>query len=360
MPAPSAPSVLQVLTTNQRRGAETFAVQLGEALAPLVGRIETVALEPGPGAPLDVPTLAGSRRDPAGLRRLRRLARSADVVVAHGSATLWAAAAATAGTRTPFVYRLIGDPTFWTTRLDRRLRVALALRRAAAVAAYYPAAAEALSGHLRLPAGHVRVIPKGIDLADHPAVSPDERLAARRSLGVEGEGPVLAWIGALAPEKRPGLALDVAEALPGARLLVAGTGPLHDALATRSGPSTHLLGALADPRPVVAAADVLVVTSVTEGVPGVALEAAASGVPVVAVDVGGLGQVVLDGRTGRLVDEASQGTALAPRLAGAVEEVLADRTAMGAAGRAHVEAELTMAGVAARWRDLLVEVVAGR
>src|SRR5690606_40404332 len=67
---------------------------------------------------------------------------------------------------------------------DRRLRVALALRRAAAVAAYYPAAAEALAAHLRLPAGHVRVIPKGIDLADHPAVSPDERLAARRSLEI--------------------------------------------------------------------------------------------------------------------------------------------------------------------------------
>ena len=62
-----------------------------------------------------------------------------------------------------------------------------------------------------------------------------------------------------------------------------------------------VLGSVADVRGVLDAADVLVLASRTEGVPGIAIQAALTGVAVAAYDVGGVGEVVVDGATGRLV-----------------------------------------------------------
>ena len=71
-----------------------------------------------------------------------------------------------------------------------------------------------------------------------------------------------------------------------------------------------------------------------DGIPNVILEAMAAGVPVVATEVSGIPEVILDGRTGRLVPEGD-----AERLAGALTDLLGDaaeRDRLGAAGKAAV------------------------
>jgi hypothetical protein len=80
--------ILQVVTETDRRGAQVFVCDLGNALRARYD-VTTVALAPGERSErLDVPTRGRRRRGARTLVELRRRMRSADVTVAHGSATL--------------------------------------------------------------------------------------------------------------------------------------------------------------------------------------------------------------------------------------------------------------------------------
>ena len=143
------------------------------------------------------------------------------------------------------------------------------------------------------------MIPNGIDLAGLPA--------ARGTPG----GRTLGFLGRLEAVKNPLFLLDLLAALEGGdhRLVVIGDGPLMGALRARAAAlaltdRVELLGSL--PRAAalerLAALDVLVVPSLWEGMPLAPLEAMAIGVPVVAHRVGGLPEIIADGRTGLLID----------------------------------------------------------
>ena len=124
------PSVLQIVSSTARRGAETFAVELEPELEARGHAVETWALQSGGGEQLlPVPILGPSPFSPTTLRALRRRGRAGDVVIAHGSVTLPAAVAALAGTRTPIVYRNIGDPLYWSSTPSKRLRTRVLLSR---------------------------------------------------------------------------------------------------------------------------------------------------------------------------------------------------------------------------------------
>ncbi|MFJ5234924.1 glycosyltransferase [Kitasatospora sp. NPDC088391] len=352
------PRVLHVITDPRARGAQRLARDLHAELLRRGRPSELTALHPHRDAdPADpTPVLGPSRHHPATLRALRRAAARADVVVAHGSSTLQACALALFAARTPFVYVNIGDPRHWTASPARRLRVGALLHRAAAVAAISPHAAEVLRERFRLPARRLRTLPNARP-ADRfrPAADPAERAAERAALGLPADGPLIAWVGALSPEKRPDLALAAHAGLPtGTHLALAGEGPLRAGL--DPGPAVHLLGPLADPAPLYRAADLLLLTSDSEGVPGVLIEAALAALPAVATDVGWVSDVVRPGETGLLVPPGDP-AALTAALRALLDDPAA-RAAHGAAARAHARARFDLDVVATGWQDLLREVAA--
>lgn len=344
--------VLHVITSTQRRGAETFAVDLAAALGDRGLACDVVALAPGRGDTLDVAALGGSALAPATLRALRRRAAGAGAVVAHGSRTLPACALALGGRRTPVVYRSIGDPAAWAGGPVRRLRTRALLGRTAAVTALWPAAASAIRELYGVPGDRLHVLPNGVPAGRCPVPDAAAGAAARTRFAIPAAAPVVATIGALAAEKRAADAIDAVATVDGAHLLVAGDGPERPALerraATALGDRAHFAGVLPGPGDALAAADVVVSCSRTEGMPGVLIEAGLAGRPAVATDVGGVAEIVRDGETGLLVRPGDVGA-----LSAALVRALAERDRLGAAARAHCLATFEIGPVADGWADLL-------
>lgn len=159
--------------------------------------------------------------------------------------------------------------------------------------------------------------------------------AARAELGIADDVRVVAFVGRLSGVKRPDRFLAAAEQVAAARsgtvFLVVGDGEQRSALESMPRRAdVRFLGWRGDVATIHAAADVVVVTSDNEGMPVTLIEAAMAGRPCVTTDVGGAGEVVRDGVTGRVVPRD------AAAVAGAVLGLLSDddlRARMGAAAR---------------------------
>lgn len=351
--------ILHLVASDDRRGAETFAVELAEHLRGAGHEVEVAAVTAGGSRrPLPVRALGSSRWDPRGLARTVAAARRSDVVVGFGSTALLNGAAAAAAARRPFVYRTIGDPSVWGEVRFSDLRVGAPARSAARVVALYPDAARTLERRYRLDPARITIIPRGVPSGRFAPTDDEGRRLAREQLGVDTGRRWLAYVGALSPEKDPVLALDALDLLgDDVGILFAGGGPLTDEVARRAGAMraggdrVRLLGVVDDVRRVYAAADALVLPSRTEGIPGAAVEAGLSGLPVVGTRVGGVPQVVDDGRTGVLVDDRDPS-----KLAAAVTRVLQDRDAIGSTAREHCLATFSMEVVGAAWERLHREV----
>jgi glycosyltransferase involved in cell wall biosynthesis len=349
------PRVLQVITDTDRRGAQVFATDLGAALGDDLA-VRTVALAPGREGGLDVEVLGASRLAPSTLRALRSAAGAADVVVAHGSSTLFACAAALLGSGRPFVYRQISDPVFWTPTASRRLRVRVALRRARHVVALWSGSAAVLRERFGVPDDRITVVPNGVPT--RPAGSDDTRAAARARLDLPSDRPTVAYVGALVPEKGVADVVRAVARVP-AYLLVAGTGPERaslEALARDCAPErVTFLGAVDDPALVYEAADVVVLARRGgDSMPAVLIEAGLTGVACVATPIDAIPEVIVDGETGVLVAPGD-----VDALADALRDLLADpdrRRALGAAARARCETCFTIPVVAQQWAAVLRDV----
>jgi glycosyltransferase involved in cell wall biosynthesis len=133
---------------------------------------------------------------------------------------------------------------------------------------------------------------------------------------------------------------------PDAELWLVGDGPRQQAirrLAQRLLPPQRirLLSGQAELAPILKQSRLLVLSSTHEGFPNVVLEAMAAGLPVVATNVGGLAEMVVDGETGWLVPPKN-----APALADRISRLLADTAesiALGRAGRERVERRFSVA-----------------
>ncbi|MBV9883556.1 MAG: glycosyltransferase, partial [Sphingomonadaceae bacterium] len=166
----------------------------------------------------------------------------------------------------------------------------------------------------------IRVHYTGIDLA---RFRPADRAAAKAALGVAG--PLLVSIGHLNARKGQEIAVAALAKIPGATLILAGDGPERarlerDAAARGLGARVRFLGVQPhDALPaLLAAADVMVLPTASEGLANVWVEALACGTPVVTTDVGGAREAVDRPEAGRLVPREPDA------VAAAVNDLLAD------------------------------------
>ena len=178
--------------------------------------------------------------------------------------------------------------------------------------------------------------------------------------GQEPVRPTVLMVGRLVREKGCADFLGLARTLRG-RAEFIHVGPVEhdqsDALSdteiAAAAADVSFVGAVDDVRPYLATADLVVLPSYREGVPRVAMEAAAAGRPVVAYDVRGVREVI-DPATGLLVP---RGDTVA--LAVLVEGLLADperRVALGRACQARVLERFSEDDVIARLRDVYAEL----
>jgi len=183
---------------------------------------------------------------------------------------------------------------------------------------------------LRLRSGTIGVLYNGIACEQIRKPPPDEVASLRRQLGLPQHAPVVGAVMRFVEDKDPDLwlavAAEIAKARPDVHFLLAGYGKLQDRIKHRVDllglrDRVVLPGAVRDLGLVYAAVDVILLTSLTEGLPNVLIEAQAAGRPVVAADAGGIREAIADGRTGQVVRGRSP-----QRLAAAVLEVLGDRS----------------------------------
>ncbi|MFC7489014.1 glycosyltransferase family 4 protein [Knoellia sp. CPCC 206453] len=294
------------------------------------------------------------------LLRLRRLARSSDVVHAHGHQAGLVAVLAAAGTRVPVIVSqhnavLAGG---WKRKLSSRLLQRFVAGRAAlSTGASSDLVLEAQRHGAREPVLAPVPSPRVPDLLAADPLDRATRAARRAELlqanGVVGEGPMVLTIARVAPQKDLDTIIDAASVVGiTSTWVVVGDGDpdLLARLQTRvreEGAPVHFVGPQSDPATWLRAAEVFVLTSTWEARALVVQEAMAAGVPVVSTDTGGLRDLV-EG-VGELVPV---GDAFA--VGSAVRGLLSDpkaRESAAAAGRARAAEWADSETTARRWRD---------
>jgi glycosyltransferase involved in cell wall biosynthesis len=176
-----------------------------------------------------------------------------------------------------------------------------------------------------------------------------DRDAIRRGLGLSPEHYVIGFAGRLAPQKRVADLIWAADILkvirPNVQLLIVGDGPsrarlerfAHDCHITDR---VHFLGHRDDVAELLSAMDVFWLGSGYEGMPNAVMEAMAAGLPVVATNIPGTNELVVDGQTGFLVPVGDR-AAFAQRTFTLMEDPDRARR-LGDAGRRRVAERFTV------------------
>ncbi len=208
----------------------------------------------------------------------------------------------------------------------------------------------------RIDPARLTVIPNGIDPAPFDRAVP----APRAAIGVPGGAHLALFVGRVSEQKGLTSLLDaaarVAPERPDWHLALAGDGPDRDRLrALAAGdPATagrvHWLGRRDDVPALLAAADLLVLPSLWEGMPNVILEAMAARRAVVATAVEGSEEMVEPGRTGWLVPPGDSAALAAAMLDAASDPDRLRR--YGEAGRARVESRFGLGRAIAMYEAL--------
>jgi glycosyltransferase involved in cell wall biosynthesis len=335
------------------RGYETTLVagSVGEG----EGSMDYVARELGV-EPVYIPELQreiAPHIDLASVIKLRDLIRELRPHVVHThtakAGAVGRAAALLAGGRRPPVlvhtfhgHVLRGYFSPAMTRVFAEIERQLA-RRTDALVAVSPQVRDDLVRLNVAPRDRISVIRLGLDLERRTCAPAGSRLEVRRELGLPEGQFVAAWFGRMTEIKRADDLLHAFALLRlrgvDAALVLVGDGPLRrslEELAAELGvaDACRFVGYREDVGPLYAAADAVVLTSANEGTPVSVIEGQAAGLPAVSTDVGGVRDVVEDGRTGFLVPPGDV-SAVASRLA----ELAADpllRRELGEAGRRRV------------------------
>ena len=345
---PRRPRLLIVVTLAETGGAQTYAAQLARGLAE---RFEVTVAAYGDGPLRQATVQADARfvslrhvrrpvsvwRDVLGLAELVRLCRRLRPEIVHANSSkaglLALAAARLTGVRVR-VFTAHGWAHRWYPGRAGALYLAaerLTGRLASRVVCVSESELRAGVAARACRVPQTVLIPNAVDVSAFPR-------AAHTS-----EVPEVLSVTRLAPPKDAGTLLGALAGLDGTPFRARLVGDGRDRVDVereleRLGLDGHveLLGERDDVPGLLAGSDVFVLSSRSEGMPLAILEAMAAGLPVVASDVGGIGELVVDGETGVLVRPGDRDA-----LAAALERLAGDRALrkrMGAAGRARAEA----------------------
>lgn len=285
---------------------------------------------------------ATNLRDVGAFRRLLRLLREEriDQIHAHlAYASIWGALASRI-TGIPCVATLHVAPSGAARWSKEGIREALLVhtlnrwaRRVIAVSA------SAREAWIERGLKRVVVVGNGIEVDAFPQTRHRGRVVTTVSVLREGKGIEVL--------------LDAVPMVRDARFVIVGDGPLREKLEAR-GTNVTWLGFRRDVPELLAASDLFVLPSLGDAYPTVLMEAMAAGLPVVATRVGGIPEIVDDGRTGILVPPGD-----APALAGAISDLLDSperREALGRAARAEAERRFSTRA----WVERLQEIYGPR
>jgi len=323
--------VLHLATTLRRRGHRVLPVLPDNGSGWLAGQFRALGIE----------AVSFSLRRPVDLRCLAALVRvlhrqEIDVVHSHDFTMAVYGGASAALSRARHVITMHGN-RYFAARWRRRVALRWACRRSQGVVAVSEATQRELASTLRLPADAVSVIRNGV------ALQSGDPTALRNELRLEPHELLIVAIGNVMAVKGHIVLLRALSGLqarrPDLRWRVAIAGRERDqAAALRShaqehgfGDRLHLLGYRADVADILAAADLYVMPSLSEGTPLALLEAMLAGKAVIASAVGGVPEVMTDRGDGLLTppgDVQAFGEAL--------EQLLSDaarRASLGEAAR---------------------------
>lgn len=318
---------LHLRSSSGRHGPERAILELVPALSQLGVDTELIALYRRPvGGPVDHPWLGEAEAaglpafqiaDPSVLsvRAVRRLAwrvrrSGADLLHTHDykSNVLGGLVARQADRSMPWV-ATVHLHTTTTRRLKLYRALDLFLLRLADRVVTVSRDQRRLLLRRGVDRRRVVLIPNVIDAEAFSALAAP-RATTRAELGCDQDSPLLVAVGRLTPQKGIDVLLEalpaILEAVPGVTVLVVGDGISNDALQQTSRTAglaarVRFLGAREDVPSLLAAADLVVIPSRSEGLPLVLLEAMAVGTAVVATDVGGMTDLVTDGEHGWLL-----------------------------------------------------------
>ncbi|MDO5102170.1 MAG: glycosyltransferase [Lautropia sp.] len=324
-----------------------------------------------------VPTVRIDKRhrvDPGFVCRLRATMRDWQPDVIHCfsfTAELWGAIACRLlpRTRRPVLISSVRGTYEWYGKQQWQLKRWVS-SQSASIISNSQMGADYAARQMPWPADAFRIIPNGVarPVPDQAAAavlrqqylsSSDERGMSEAEDG-QAEGSILLlFVGRLVEHKNlPRLLMAFARLLdsrPAARLLLAGGGPLEQPLqqqiqALGLGGKAILLGERDDVPTLMAAADIVVLPSLREGLSNVILEAMALGRPVIGTRVGGTPEIIEDGMNGLLVEATD-----VPALSEAMQRLIDDaelRQRIGMAGQQRVSEHYSPeAMVEAMWRE---------
>ena len=367
--APRRPRVLEVLYSFRIGGSEVVGLELAHQLSRSGVEVLCTAIEgmsgplrdqcEGLGLPvvdLGFPFRDVLRRNGFSLSLARRLrALKPDAIHLQHFLTLHRTGLAARMARVPRI--VVTEHSDMNYRQNRGLRVRLHLiwRLAHHITVIHPEMVDYLSSEFHVPLRRMSAIPNGIDSAYWNRRDREER---RAELGLGPEFTFM-FVGRLEPVKnvpeliRVFLRAQASFARP-ARLLVVGDGADRGKCAAALAGHPHartvtLLGERTDIRRYLAAADVLVLNSLAEGVPRALLEAMCMGLPAISTAVGGIPSLLEDrGWLTRVDDPQSVRAALLE--AAARPEKAAE---LGERGRAFVTSHYDYREVIERYREVL-------
>ncbi len=325
--------VLAMSEGMRKAGHEAIVVSNGGALLP---RLEASGVRHI--------TLPIHRKSPSAVRKMAGAVRAialeegVDIVHAHSRVPAWVAHFASKGLRSAFIITAHGQyaPHLGSsvmTKGDRIICVSEVIR-------------EHMRERLGADPAKMRVVYNGIDIEAAERSVADRRPGAevRAELGVPESAPVIGSVGRLTVAKGFRFLLEafrrLRERMPEARALIVGDGPMNkelSQLAAELGVADRVVftGVRTDIYDLLGAMDAYVVSSVFEGFPMGCLEAMAARVPIAATNVGGIPEMLEDGRAALLVEPKNP-----EALAEAARRLLEDRRfAAGVAAEAREDLE---------------------